>query len=269
MEIQSLAYKTDLIFHRFEGIIINREDYIVIRTPDNPDFYWGNFLLFPHAPGISDFENWREIFSKEIGSMPKVKHQTFGWDSPEGILGSTNEFIEKGFRLIQDVVLTAREVREPPYCNDDVTIRILRTDEEWDLALENQIICRDPGFEEEEHRKFKTRQAEKYRKMADSGLGDWYGAFLDGRLVADLGIYHDGNIGRYQNVETHPGYRRKGIAGTMVFAAGQLAMKKYGLDRLVIVAEENSSPQRVYQSVGFTQTEKQVGLEWWEGMNEG
>jgi hypothetical protein len=47
MRIRSLGYRTDLIFARAHGQVANRGDHLVIRTPSNPGFYWGNFLLSP------------------------------------------------------------------------------------------------------------------------------------------------------------------------------------------------------------------------------
>lgn len=43
-------------------------------------------------------------------------------------------------------------------------------------------------------------------------------------------------------------------------------MQDFKLHTLVIVAEQDSSPARIYQSVGYQMTEKQAGLEWWQGM---
>jgi predicted GNAT family acetyltransferase len=76
-------------------------------------------------------------------------------------------------------------------------------------------------------------------------------------------------VGRFQSVETHPDFRRRGIAGTLVFQAGRQAKAKYDLHTLVIVAERASSPARLYESLGFQPTEKQVGLEWWPGIDPG
>ncbi|GMA15176.1 hypothetical protein GCM10025871_15070 [Deinococcus metallilatus] len=37
--------------------------------------------------------------------------------------------------------------------------------------------------------------------MTRAGLGFWYGAFVNGRLVADLGVFSDGEgLLRYQGV---------------------------------------------------------------------
>jgi GNAT superfamily N-acetyltransferase len=125
------------------------------------------------------------------------------------------------------------------------------------------VICREPEHEEAAFRKFRERQMARYRKMIGANLGDWYGAFIDRRLVADLGIFCREGLGRYQTVQTHPDFRRRGIAGMMVFEAALQAKEKFNLHTLVIIAEEDSAPGRLYQSLGFDPVERQVGLEWW------
>src|SRR3990172_2123003 len=84
MNPRSLAWRTDLIFPRFDCEILDRGRYLVIRTPSNPTFYWGNFLLFDRPPAPGDDERWPRLFAEEIGAPPRVRHQAFGWDSPEG-----------------------------------------------------------------------------------------------------------------------------------------------------------------------------------------
>jgi len=36
MKVHSLGYQTDLIFPAFDGEVIDRGDYLVIKTPSNP-----------------------------------------------------------------------------------------------------------------------------------------------------------------------------------------------------------------------------------------
>jgi GNAT superfamily N-acetyltransferase len=266
MRIASLGYLTDLFFAAFDGQIIDRGKYMVIRTPSNPDFYWGNFLLFTCPPGDGDFDRWRELFVREIGSLPGTKHQVFGWDSPSGEPGMILPFTQVGFRLTQSVVLITDKPHASIRQNTAIRVRALQKDSEWEQAITNQVACREPDFSESEYRLFKQPQMERYRRMEAAGLGHWYGAFIGSQLVADLGIYHQQGLGRYQSVGTHPNHRNKGIAASLVYTAGSLAKAEYGLERLVIVAEENSSPSRIYQSVGFTASEKEVGLEWWQGI---
>ena len=50
MEIRSLGYRTDLMVRAREGSLVeDRGDYLVIRSPGNPAFWWGNFLLLELA----------------------------------------------------------------------------------------------------------------------------------------------------------------------------------------------------------------------------
>jgi len=262
MKIQSLGYRTDLIFRSFDGQIIDRGDYLVIRTPTNPAFHWGNFLLFSHPPREGDIDVWRDLFAKEIGIPPSTEHQVFGWDSPDGKEGVVQPFIEAGFYLDCSVVLTSSEPRIPTRSSSLVNIRTLETEADWEQAVENQVGCREPEFDESEYREFQKKQMARYRTMTTSGHGDWYGAFIEQKLVADLGLYHHEGVGRFQSVETNPDFRRRGIAGKMIVEASRQAREKYNLHTLVIVADQDSDPARLYTSLGFELTEKQVGLEW-------
>lgn len=263
MNVRSLGYRTDLIFTAFDGQIVDRGHYLVIRSPANPTYYWGNYLLFSRPPQEGDYRTWRDLFAREIGGPPEVEHQTFGWDSPEGDEGVVQPFLQEGFRVVQSVVMASAQLRPPARPSTLVSIRALKSEAEWEQAIQNQVLCREPEFEETEYQVFRRRQMDLYRRMAESELGDWFGAFVGQRLVADLGIFKREGVGRFQSVETHPEFRRQGIGGTLVFEAGRQAMAKHDLDTLVIVAEEESSAARLYESVGFQPVEKQVGLEWW------
>jgi len=261
MRVSSLGYKTDLIFPAFEGEIIDRGDYLAIRTPANPDFYWGNFLLFANPPRVGDIEQWRGLFSEEFAAQPETRHEAFGWDSAAGEEGVMQPFIASGFCLKRDVVMTNRAPRAPSRMSEDVEIRALKTESEWQQALDNQVICREPGFEEAGYRAYRQHEMKRYQRMSLAGRGHWYGAFSDSRLVADLGIFHAERAGRFQSVQTHPDFRCRGVGAALVVKSARHALREHDLQFLVIVAEEGLAPQRLYESIGFKPTEYQVGLE--------
>ena len=260
MEIKSLAYRTDLIFPAFDGEIIDGGHYLVIRTPSNPGFYWGNFLLFDQPPGEGDYSRWREIFADEIGSPPGVIHQAFGWDTTEDDKGVIQPFMDNGYYLEHSTVLTAQRDKLVPKSSTGVTIRPLETDDDWEQSIENQVICREPIFSEESYRIFRQNQAQRYRAMVAQGLGVWFGAFSGERLVADLGLFRAEELGRYQSVQTHPDFRRRGIAGAMVYKAALFGLEHFSLETLVIVAEAGSPAERLYRSLGFEFAEYQLGV---------
>lgn len=89
--IKSLGFKTEMIFHRFDGVIEDRDNYVVVKTPANPGFFFGNFLLFFEAPKPGSLHKWKDIFLKEFSNNAEVKHFTFLWDSPTEGLGEIAE----------------------------------------------------------------------------------------------------------------------------------------------------------------------------------
>jgi GNAT superfamily N-acetyltransferase len=261
MQVRSLGYRTDLIFSAFNGEVVDCGEYLVIRTPSNRSFYWGNFLLFRDPPRTGDFDRWRSIFFSEVRVSPEVQHEAFGWDTTQGEAGEVGPFLEAGFELSHGTVLTTRRLMAPMPPVQKIDIRPLGSDDDWLQAVENQIRCREPEHEESAFRAFKERQMRSYRSMAAAGMGEWFGAFLGEVLVADLGLFHDGALARYQTVETHPEYRRQGIAANLVYQAGAYALERFSIHTLVIVADRESAASRLYQSLGFAPREQQLGLQ--------
>lgn len=260
MELQSLGFQTDLIFPAFEGEILDRGHYLVIRTPANPTFHFGNFLLFDKPPAEGDLTRWQNLFAKEIGRPDQVNHLAFGWDTGKNEPGLIQPFLDRGYHLEVSVVLTANKVDLNPKSSPGFTIRQLHSENDWQQSVENQVISRESIYSEEGYRNFRLGQAERYHKMAAAGLGAWFGAFDGEHLVGDLGIFCSGELGRYQSVQTHPDFRRRGIAGALIYQAGIYAFENHEIERLVIVAEADTPAQRLYQSIGFQFAEYQMGI---------
>jgi GNAT superfamily N-acetyltransferase len=267
MQIKSLGYRTDLFFPKFEGLIYDRGNYLVVLTPSNPSYYWGNFVLFGDPPSAGDYERWKAIFAREISAKQETHHMVFGWDATDGDTGQIRPFLEAGFSLNQNVVLTARQVILPPKYNQEVEIRPVTGDQEWEEAIQNQITCRKPVFSLAGYSDFKRAQMDRYRRMAKAGLGEWFGAYDHGQLVADLGLFCVDGIARFQSVETHPEHRRRGICGALVYQASRYGLEHMGARLLVMIADEHYFAAKIYESAGFKPAERQVGTEWWERTN--
>ena len=50
----NLGLATDLLLHTETGVVESRDDYIVVRTPDAPEYFSGNMLVLPQRPLGSD-----------------------------------------------------------------------------------------------------------------------------------------------------------------------------------------------------------------------
>ena len=95
----------------------------------------------------------------------------------------------------------------------------------------------------------------------EEGTGAWFGAFVGGRLVAQLGLFDAGDgYARYQHVETDPAARRQGLAGTLVWHAGRYGREVLHARTLVIVADPADVAIRVYCACGLTDRESQFSF---------
>ncbi len=257
--IVSLGYRTDLILLGLQGRVIEqRPGYQVIRTSANPTFYWGNFLLLagPPAPGM--VSSWVSTFAREF---PGASHVAIGVDSTDGDAGEGPELAGAGLEVDRSTVLTAAATTPPPRPNQAAQFRALDGDADWLAALDLQEAVHGDG-DSESWQGFTGRRLQAMRQLQAQGFGAWFGAFQAGRMVSGLGVFGDGSgIARFQNVDTHPEHRNQGLAGTLVYKAGQYAQQEMAARTLVIVADPAEPTIRIYRSVGFRDTETQVQLQ--------
>lgn len=260
MHVASLGYRTDLALLRLGGTTVeDRGDHLVVRSPHNPDFWWGNFLLAAGTPTPGDEEHWLARFATEF---PDARHVALGFDTTEGTADDLAGLRERGMRVDASAVMTATAVHEPPRPDHEATYRALRSDDDWAQSVELRVACNDDGLEPVSYRSFVEAQTTTNRALVDAGHGAWFGAFLGGRLVSQMGLLAAGRgLARFQAVETHPETRGRGLAGTLVHHVGRYGFDELGARTLVMVADPDYLAIRVYRSVGFAATETQLQAE--------
>ena len=238
------------------AFVTEADGYLVIRSPDNPAFWWGNFLLLAAPPEPGSAASWLATFGAEF---PEAKHVALGVDSttPEVLVPA--DFLDAGLLPERASVMIAARVREPDWLNHDAEVRALVSDDDWVQSVELSIRCAE---DETVDRDFLDRRAAARRSVTEQGHGAWFGAFHDGRLVAQLGLFGtDVGLARFQSVETDPAARRRGLAGTLLWHAGRYGLETLGAKILVIVADPAAEAIRLYRSVGFTDAETQLSLQ--------
>lgn len=257
---RSLGFRTDLALLRLAGSTTEvRDGYTVIASPHNPGYWWGNFLLLHDLPAAGSVPDWLDRFAEEF---PDADHRTFGVDTTTGRVADLAAFAEAGFRVEASAVLTARSVHGPPFTDPAAEYRALTSDDDWAQSVELRI-CTDPDeWHLAGHRPFVVAKTATNRRLVESGRARWFGAFLDGRLVSQLGLVHiDEEVARYQSVETDPQYRRRGLAGTLLHRAARWGFDDLGVRTLVIVADPDYVAIDLYRQVGFIRTENELQAE--------
>ena len=258
MRVVSLGFRTDLAIRRLGGSTIKiRDEFVVVRTPANPGFWWGNFILLARPVARDSGQALRDAFEEEF---PGADHMAIGVDGTEGETGDQSTIDALGLSVEIDAVLTAERLREPRRTASDAVCRPLCGDGDWTQALTLRRAC-DDRAETPQHRDFQERALAQARDICARGHGSWFGAFIGGRLVSSLGLIRtDSTTARYQTVETHPDYRRQGLAGRLIYESGRYGVDELGAGRLVIVADPDYHAIDLYNRLGFTIVEQQAQL---------
>ncbi len=258
MNVSSLGYQTDLaLLERAGSTIEDHGDHLVVRTPSNPTFYWGNFLLLDHVPDPDRIDSWLECF---MSSLPGAVHRALGFDCRACAVADLAGWAERGFKTEASAVMTATAVQPPPRPNGEATYRRLESNDDWARSLELQIACHE-GYDEGS-KEFVTRRNASNRALVADGGGGWFGAFLGDELVSQMGLVDTGaGVARFQAVETHPDARGQGLAGTLVHVVSRYGFDTLGARTLVMVADPEYVAIRVYRSVGFAVSESDLSAE--------
>jgi len=258
---------TDLMFNRVSGNVTRNDDYTVVRTPAAPGYYFGNLLVLNHAPQDGDRELLESDFARLIGTPPNIKHRAFLWPVSGNERFESDSFISAGYEFSENTVLiaTPAELLRPAQENHAVTIRRYRDNADWSDWTAMQLADNSGKFPEPEFLNYLAGKQAVYERMIADNRGDWWGAFIEDKQVANLGLFFDGETARFQSVHTAASHRNQGICRALVHHVALDGFER--AVRLVMVADENYHAASVYESLGFQRSERMASLCWWPREN--
>ena len=247
-------WATDVeVLRRGGSVIEDRGDHLVVRTPDNPEYHWGNFVLVIDPEAARQSDPWIAVFQ---ASFPEAGHLTIGLPGEP----ASAAWAGGGLTVESEWVLTSP--RPPAVCAapPGYAVHALRTAGDWARAVELDLAeprpsgaARDASF-----RTYLERLAVTRAAMVTGGVAAFFGATeqTSGALVARLGIVLCGPLGdsaqvaRFQHVGTHPAHRSRGLASHLLAVAADWAAQR-GADRWEIHVDPGNAAHRLYASLGF------------------
>ena len=186
------------------------------------------------------------------------EHRALVLECTDGRLSDVAPLTALGLEAEESSVMTAEAVHEPARPNTEATYRPLVSDDDWAQQVELSAAGEEVGYE----LPFVTARARADRRLVDAGYGAWWGAFEGARLLASMGLFTASpGLARFQNVKTHPDARGRGLAGTLVHRVSRYGFEELGARTLVMVADPDYLAIRIYRSVGFADTERQLQAE--------
>lgn len=247
---------TDLAILELGGSTIERHrGYRVVRTPANPLFHWGNFLI-ADADGpaaLEDADGWLDVFARHFPGADYVAIAL-----PRRPVGPA--WAAAGVPIETDDILVADRPPEGAPLPTGFRVERLENDAPWEgarlvaLADLEQRMPRDRQVNETFSR---ARVADK-RRLAATGRAAYFAVLgADGNVAATLGIVCCGRYARFQDVVTAPDFRRRGLAAHLLGVAARWAGEK-GCSAWVIVAAADGPAGRIYRRAGFVESARMV-----------
>jgi len=248
-----VGWTTDVAVLEHGGSTVDdRGDHLVVRSPHNPYFHWGNFVLVTDVAAVDDARRWARVFSD---AFPRADYVAIGLP----VAPDPGPWQAAGITLGTNDVLSTTSLPMLRPLPEGYAVRPLAGDDDWehvvvaDLGENAESAHEDPvGFERFARARVATRRA-----LAGRGVARYLGVFAAGTLAAELGIVVCGETARYQDVRTAPGHRRRGLAGHLLGAAARWAADA-GCSRWVIVADAGGPAGRLYRSIGFVEDARTI-----------
>jgi GNAT superfamily N-acetyltransferase len=225
------GWRSAFFLHHFDAVVAQRADCIVVRTPANPLYYWGNFLLLPEAPRDDQLAHWRARFADEIGALqPASRHVAIGINRRQ-LAEPLPAWTADGFETIEDAVLRLQpgQLRPPARAaRGCIEFRELDLHRERDDVVALQCAD-DHGLDPAGFGEHRQRQMARYAAE-----------------------------GRFQHVSTHPAWRRRGLCGALVHTVSAWGFDQWGLRSLLMCADPSDVAIGIYESLGY----RRVASEW-------
>jgi len=219
------------------------DDCLIGDTPTCRSTSFGHRFVLDSPPWddwAGWFQRWREVHAGKGVATAYLCFEAKGTPetpaSPPGVVAYTLSSM-----LLDPDAFASFEPRPLP---DGLTMRPV-VGEDW-LALRDLAVAVNGWEEDPSGRAYLDWALEERRAQVEGGRAAQRAVFNGEKAVAAAAVVEGPADARYQDVQTHPDHRGRGLATALV---AELARGRQGA--LWIVAERGSQPERIYDRVGF------------------
>lgn len=246
--MRSLGLASDVLIMRGQSTLQDHPDRWVLRTPLEPDYWFGNMVMFKTDQVLPEAQ-----IAQFKADFPHAQHVVLCWDAPDQPEGPGHQaLVSQGYDLEKTDVLSRFDPLPKSPVPDGVHLRPIESDDDWAQVLALQIDTGiEDGYAPASHNPFLEKRLAGRRAQISEGWGQWFGAFEKDLLVADLGIFFDERVARYQSVQTRISHRKRGLARALLSVASGWAKEQAPGARLVILADQGNPSAQIYRRAGF------------------
>ena len=245
------------------------EQVIVYKTKTRPDYWFGNYIV-SSIPVTSESlpeirSQWQKEFSQEAG----ILWQIVEWEIPfDGEMPDVSK-IARALNAEIDIriVRIARRgefqlhLSRSEFVSDIELIKV-KNQVQYDNALQIALADHEAAPVSGATSDFIQWRLEQRLQSAILDNGNWWLLMHQGVPVASCGLFfdQDGLKARFREVTTHPEWRGRGFATTLVRMLAQNFLTQGQVQELIIVSEPDSIADRIYSKLDFKAVSYQIAL---------
>jgi GNAT superfamily N-acetyltransferase len=245
------------------------ENFIVYKTPMRPDYWWGAYLVSREVVTRKNLLSVSREWDRQLGALADIKKKIIQWEIPSGdfTLGSTEitesaAVVNINSVLVANTTTVAAVAERTPAATSGVVIEEVITELDRSAVLGMTLADLDEDPESPATANFLQWKHDQFFEGVQRGEGRWWMLKVNGEPVANCGLFFNGETARFREVTTHPKWRRQGYARRLCQRVLAECLQDSAAREVVIVAEQNSSAERIYKSIGFVPSTVQIALVW-------
>ena len=256
-------------FVRFPGTqMLKDENFVAYRTPSRADYWWGAYLVSRDAVTKENLAAMLREWQKRLGDLQDISKKIIQWELPVGDLPIAVTNLQAEFNdpmatcHVNSVLVATPDTMQTGLTRPDATLHEARSESDFDAILEMTLADLESNPESPATADFLRWKHGQFYEGVKRGGGRWWMLRYKGEFVANCGLFRQGRTGRFREVTTHPQWRRRGFARLLCQLVLAEGFKEPGIEQVVIIAEHDASPERIYKSVGFSLRAFLVALQW-------
>ena len=245
------------------------EQVIVYKTKTRPDYWFGNYIVSSIPVTSESLPEIRSKWQKEFAQEAGILWQIVEWEIPfdEEMPDVSKVAIALNAEIDIRIVRIAMrgefqfQLSRTELVADIKLIKV-KNEVQYENALKIALADHQAAPVSEATFDFIQWRLEQRRQSATLGNGDWWLLMNQGMPVASCGLFFDpdGLKGRFREVTTHPEWRGRGFATTLVGMLAQNFLTQGQVQKIIIVSEPNSIADRIYSKLGFKAVSYQIAL---------
>ena len=218
------------------AIIESSLDFIKVSTPKNPNYWWGNYVIFRNQDQFA--VKYIEWVKKCFENNAEIKHVAFYVDGAR-IHDIPDEF------TIENLLVMAKTGTKPTYNQHD--IRQLHQSNFDEL----KTLTKDVWHRPEEDVSYLDK---KLMESFHSDNISIFGLYRAGKLVGSANVIDFPNWKELDEVQVHPNARNNGYCNALIANALSLCSSK----PIYLIAEKEGDARQIYEKHGFEVLQQQT-----------